>query len=103
MLYPIELRVPAREIKRTVSKVERHDNLHEDVFDDMAVHISQAELPALVFVGETFVIKSQAMKNPSLRIATRSSYHSRASSHHARYSAAASFGRIITTLTMPNL
>ena len=49
-----------------ISFVEDDDSLRQDVFHDMAVDIREPELPTLVRVGQTLVIKAEAMENRRL-------------------------------------
>ena len=44
------------------------NELREDVANDMPMHIGEAELPALVAVGQPFVIEAKAMQNCCLQV-----------------------------------
>ena len=41
-------------------------SLDQNIFDDVTVYVGQAEIPALVPVGESFVVDSQSVQNRRL-------------------------------------
>ena len=41
-------------------------SLDQNIFDDVTVYVGQSEIPALVPVGESFVVDSQSVQNRRL-------------------------------------